>query len=241
MVAPVFDALEAKGLTNRTDALTFTVFSTQSGARPAFNPLPIGRALPTPNDISATANAPLDVVPEALFDLPYDTASAAAGTHLFKKGAQLTTVPFDAQTTSTPDAKGMYPLRLAPASPLEPSTTYVVVLTTSIASKTGVAAQPSTYFTLARGLSPLIDTTTTPATINSPFIDLTLDVLILLGKDPTKATADDWKKAYDTLITNLTDLEELRVAYGAHLDQAEAAGIPRSDIIALWTFTTAAQ
>jgi hypothetical protein len=92
-----------------------------------------------------------------------------------------------------------------------------------------------------RARSPLIDASTAPPTLGSPFVDLTLDVLILAGKDPVVATPDNWNAAFALLVGNLEGLEQLRVAYGPLFDAVEAGGLDRQTIIALWSFTTAAQ
>ena len=246
--SPVFDLLEAKGIVKREHALAFTVFTTQAGARPAFNPTLVGTILPSPIDkvnkdgSLASVNATPDTKPEVRFDLPYNVGTAKAGTHLFKIGTTWTPVEFAAETTETPDAKNLYPLRIVPAALLEPATQYVVVVTSELKSNAGTETLPSSFFALVRGKSALIDKSTTPVTLNSPFVDLTLDVLILLGKDPSTATEKEWQTAFTLLVQNLDGLDTMRKSYKDYFDAAEAQqGITRRDTVALWTFTTASK
>jgi hypothetical protein len=76
--------------------------------------------------------------------------------------------------------------------------------------------------------------------LGSPFVDLTIDVLILMGKDPTTATGTDWNNAFNLLVSNLQGLEQLRLAYAPRFEAVEAAGVSRQEIVVLWSFTTAA-
>jgi hypothetical protein len=239
--APVFDAMAAAGIVQRDAAVAFTVFSIQSGTRPVFNPTTAGTALPTPNDVAGPANASLDTTINLLLDQPYEPSTVAGGTHVYKAGAALQEIACDVQPSTTPDLNGDYPLQITPSQPLDPSSTYVVVLTDTIATTGGVPAQPGPYFSLVRAQSQLIDETTNPPTLGSPFVDLTLDVLILMGKDPRIATPAQWSSAFGLLVSNLHGLEQLRLAYAPLLDAATAAGIDRQQIVVLWTFTTAAQ
>jgi hypothetical protein len=239
--APVFDALAAADIVQREHAMAFAVFSVQSGARPIFNPTAIGNALPTPIDVSGPANAPLDASAEVLLDEAYEPSTAAVAAHLFKVGAGFEPVAITVQPTSVPDPNGHYPLQLVPDSPLEPTTSYVALLTDALLTTGGVPAQAGSYFSLVRATSPLLDETTNPPTLGSPFVDLTLDVLILMGKDPVTASPGDWSDAFNLLVLNLHGLEQLRLGYAPLLDATTAAGIDRQQVIVLWSFTTAAQ
>jgi hypothetical protein len=238
--APVFDAMAAAGIVQRDAAVAFTVFSIQSGTRPVFNPTTAGTVLPTPNGITGPA-APLDTTINLVLDQPYEPSTVATGTHVYKLGAALHEVACTFQTSTTPDLNGDYPLQLTPSQPLDPSSTYVVLLTSDVATASGVPAQPGPYFSLVRAQSQLIDETTSPPTLGSPFVDLTLDVLILMGKDPRTATPTNWSNAFTLLVSNLHGLEQLRLAYAPLFDAATAAGIDRQQIVVLWSFTTAAQ
>jgi len=258
VIAPVFDALEAKGMVSREHAVSYAVFSTQSGARPGFNPLTFGKVLPAPIDTvtdgaitpgHAATTDPINVC----FDLPYDPATTDGNVLMFtyREGAPLAPIAVHVTaTTAVPESddrctkQKMFPLTVVPDASLQPGMRYLVALTKGIktAAAQQVPAQPSVYFTLARATTPILDTTTDPATLNSPFVDLTLDVLILTtGKDPATATHDDWVAAYQALVSNLRTIESWRTAYSPLFDAVEAAGTPRSDVIVLWSFTTAAQ
>ena len=242
LYAPAFTALEETGSLNRKNVVAHTAFSVQSGGRPVFDPTALPAALPTPIDPNsgASVDAALDTKPQVLFDKPYDTTTLPAGIKFYKRGASLTEVSFTTETTSTADANGKYPLRIVPQS-LEPSTGYQVVLTDAIKDADGQPTRALAFFSLVAATTPILDSSTTPPTINSPFVDFTMDVLIFLGNDPATATPEQWTTAYTLLTGSVNTLEKWRVFYQPFFADAESQGIARENITVMWTFTTAAQ
>lgn len=241
--APAFDAMEATEPDLRRESLVaHAAFRIQSNPRPVFEPIPTPK-LPSPMDrTSGAANAETTAHPEVLFDVAYDPASAEAGTKLFERNGTLTEVDADLETTTSANEDGKFPLVIVPKAPLEPSTTYQVVLTSAITSPDGVPSRPGSYFALVSAPVPLLDTSTDPPTLESPYIDSTLDTLIFFGGDPTADDAD-WEGAYKNMTGSLAlgTLEAYRSMYQPFIDDAVAAGIARESITVLWTFTTADQ
>ncbi|MBI5525554.1 MAG: hypothetical protein HY897_04405 [Deltaproteobacteria bacterium] len=248
---PAFAALEGAGVV-RSDAVSFTAFSIQSGARAVFNPTLIGRRLPQPIDDppGSPAKAPLDAKPSVYFDQAVDPSTVKAGVRMYKWTRDVGTNELDiaVEAASAPDDTGLYKLTITPPA-LEPSQEYLVVTTEAILTLvTRVPTAALAYFSICRYQNSLIDPPIVPADfdrtrvkLNSPFLDSTLDVLISLGGDPTAADEQTWKSAYGFLIVNLEGLEKLRQGYAPLFDATVKAGTPRAEITALWSFTTAAE
>lgn len=237
---PAFKAVE-KTVT-RDKAVAFTVFSIQGGPRAVFNPTLVGNRLPEPIDLAKKGPYPLDTPIAIYYDLPIDQATVPAGVKMYELGAAGGTTPVnvDAAAAASADATGLYRLTITPQAALKPAATYLVVTTDSIVGTNKIQTAALAYFSIVRYANPLIDESVTPAKLNSPFLDSTIDLLITTGYDPRTATADNWQGAYDFLILNLRDLETLRLLYAPLFAAAVAAGTPRETITALWSFTTAA-
>ncbi|MCX7958946.1 MAG: hypothetical protein N3B13_07855 [Deltaproteobacteria bacterium] len=239
----------------REKSVAFSFFSIQSGSRALFNPASVGQILPQPNDIKGKANASPDVKPYIYYNLPLDETTLSKGVMMMKlTGGQ--PIPVEISKVEVieeiKDGKSLYRLQIIPKNLLEKGSTYLVFTTNDIKSKHGVETSAYSTFSILRAKNPLITKVdNTNYVLNSPLIDSTLDVLILASKlgllsDAAKkniaaATSDDWKTAYGLLIQNLVNLEALRNAYTPLFNGIEAAGIPRKNITALWTFTTTAE
>lgn len=248
---PVFKALEGAGLA-RSDAVAFTAFSIQSGARAVFNPTLIGRRLPQPIDDppGASVKAPLDAKPSVYFDQPVDPATLASGVKMYKWTRDVGTTPLQitAEAAAEKDDTGLYKVTITPPA-LDRSQEYLVVTTEAILTAgTNAPTAALAYFSICRYQNALIDPAIVPSgydktlvKLNSPFLDNTIDVLISLGGDPATADADAWANAYGFLIMNLEGLEKLRQAYAPLFEAAVKAGNDRAEITALWSFTTAAE
>ncbi len=236
---PAFKAIEANSSFTRDHALSFTVFSVESGARAVYNPTAVGTVVPLPID-GAVPQATASSKPTITFDQPLDAATAASGTHLYRvDGTSLVDIAVTPNVVAQADALGHYPLEIVPAAPLDAGATYVAVLTDSIKGANGVATEAFSFFSLLRNANPLVDLSKVGAELNSPFLDNTLDVLLAFGVDPTQATNDDWKSAYSNLLGNLADLETLRLKYGGFFATLETQKqIPHLSVTALWQFTT---
>jgi len=248
---PVFSALEGAGVA-RPDAVAFTAFSIQSGARAVFNPTLIGRRLPKPIDDppGSPAKAPLDSIPSIYFDQAVEPSTIKAGVKMYKwtRDVGTTALEVAVEAASAPDDTGLHKLTITPPA-LEPSQEYLVVTTEAILTAgTRVPTAALAYFSICRYENALIDPAVPPpdydkttVKLNSPFLDNTIDVLISLGGDPATADEQAWKNAYGFLIVNLEGLEKLRQAYAPLFEAAIKAGTPRAEITALWSFTTAAE
>ena len=243
LFAPLFAAFEAKGAFKREEIAAFSVFTIQSGPRALYNPTSVNKNLPTPCDEPGKpANASLTSTPTVLFDMALDkTTVSATNFMLFKMNAGVATpVPINAVYTPNPvPGKPYVALTAVPTVlPLQKGTTYMVVTTNGIKSEKGTVTASLTTFSTTRYTYPLLNETTTPVSLNSPFLDNTLDVLILLGGDPATAKQSEWDFAYGMLIQNLQGLEVLRQYYAPFYSAAIAQGVDRYAITALWTFTT---
>jgi hypothetical protein len=235
-----FSAIEATGGINRDRALSFTVFSIESGARAVMNPTLVDQVLPMPFDNPTSANAPIDTTPTITFDQPLNASTAASGTHLYKvDGATLTEVAETPAVAANADANGRYFLKIVPNVPLDRGASYIAVLTDAIKGANGVSTEAFSYFSLVRNKNPLLDTTKSPAALNSPFLDNTLDVLIFLGGNPASPPGEPWESAYNLLVPNIQSLDDLRLRYAPYFTVLETdRKIERLSITALWQFTT---
>lgn len=238
--APAFDALEAGGELNREEVIAHAAFRIQSNPMPAFNPMLLGRELPSPIDALDAADAPTDAKPWVCFHHPIDPQTAAAGAKMYERGASLTEVNVSVSVGSVENCDQA--VILDPGG-LDPATTYQIVLTDAIVGKDGAPSRQSSIFSLVAKTVPLLDDSTDPPSLNSPFIDSTFDALLTTGADPTTATQEDWDEAYTTLVGPLAlgAVETWRKAYQTFIDDAVAAGTDRDDLTVTWTFTTAAQ
>jgi hypothetical protein len=236
---PALDAVVAAGGVPRSRMVAVTAFTVQPNGWPVFDPVGLPPVLPAPNDISKPADAPLDAKPEVLITVPYDPATAAEAVKLYARGTgALTPVPFTLETSTQDNGKGLYPLRIVPSA-LQRSTTYQVVMTRALKSTDGYATAPGSLYALVAAGTPILDASGKPA---SPFVDTTLDVLLLLDDtDPANATEQRWNTATTLLTGSLKTLESQRLKYAPYIEDAVAAGTPRDEITVLWTFTTAAQ
>ncbi len=243
--APAFDVLEAEADLSRDRVIAHAAFRIQSNPMPAFNPMVIGNELPRPfGDPSATNDA--FEAPWACFHHPIDESTASAGAMLFERGGSLTEVSADVRVGPVEDPNTGNELCeravILDAGPLKPSTTYQVVMTDAIVGPDGAPSRQSAIFSLVAKTTPLIDTSTDPPGLNSPYIDSTFDALLTAGKDPTTTGQQDWGEAYATLVGPLALglVEDTRKEYQAYIENAVATGIAREDITVTWVFTTAA-
>ena len=237
--SPAFDALEAAGEPNREELIAHAVFRIQTNPMPAFNPMLLGRELPSPIDQLDAADAPIDSKPWACFHHPIDANTADAGVKMYKRGASLSEVSVSVSVGSIEDCDQAV---ILDAGDLEPSTTYQVVLTDAILGQDDAPSRQSSLFSLVAKSQPLLDESTDPPSLNSPYIDSTFDALLTTGKDPSTATQEDWDSAYSTLVSAaaLGQVETWRQAYQTFIDDAVAAGTDRDNLTVTWTFTTAA-
>lgn len=241
--APAFAALE--GEVDRAAVVAHAAFSIQTNPMPAFNPMPLGNELPKPIGAPSAANDKFKE-PWACFHHPIDPQTAPAGAKMFKRGASLTEVSATVSVGKMvdPDAPEKVLCEQAVilnAGVLEPSATYQVVLTEAILGLDGAPSRQGSLFSLVAATSPLLDTSTDPPTLNSPYIDSTFDALLTTGKDPSQATQEDWDKAYATLVSAMAlgTVEDWRSRYAPFIDDLVALGMPRETITATWVFTTA--
>ncbi len=250
----LFEMVEKVESGIRDKIVAFSFFSIQSGSRALFNPASVGQILPQPIDLKGPANAPVDVKPYIYYDLPLDETTLSKGVKMMKlAGGQLVSVEISKVEVVEENSK--YKLQVTPKNPLDKGSQYLVFTTNDIKSKSGVETAAYSTFSILRAKNSFITNTGTAENpvyvLNSPLIDSTLDVLILASKlgmlsdsankNIAAATADDWKVAYDLLISNLIHLEGLRQAYAPIFTGIEAAKIDRKDITALWVFTTVSE
>ncbi len=234
-----YDGLEATGVPRDTIA-ALTTFTVQKAGRFIFDPNPLLSHLPAPIDIGATAGAPIDTEIQFEVSEPCDVASAPGNVVLFRKsGEEFTPVPISVTAPTASESAAAFPVKIKPTQLLAPSTTYLVVVKHGFKNTRGIPIEPSSFFTLVRATSPLVDRTATPAKPLSPYVDLSLDVLLVLGTDPTTATATDWETAQATLAMTLTGVDDIRTTYAKWFVQMEKLGIQRRSIVALWSFDTA--
>jgi hypothetical protein len=243
--APALAVLEAE--VDRDSVVAHAGFTIQSNPMPGFNPMVIGQELPKPIGEPSAANSKFGK-PWVCFHHPIDPQTVAGNVKLFKRAAGLTEVAASVSVGNvvSPDDATKVLCEQAvvlDAGTLEASTTYQVVLTDGIKGLDGAPSRQSSIFSLMASPTPLFDASTTPPTLNSPFIDSTFDALMTTGKDPATATQEEWDKAYVTLMGDLAlgTVEKWRADYQPFLsDAAAAVGVERASITVTWVFTTAA-
>lgn len=251
--AKAWDALEAgipggSPYAERLKTNAYTMFTVQSGALPIFNPSQVNTLVPWPIDLKSAAMAPLSAKPYICFNAPIKPETAAAGIKFYKftgiPATPLAPVEFTTNFTGVPDTTsclGALKLEIVPKTALSATSKYIIIMSDSIIGANGVKTAAFSYFSLIRDTNALV----TDDKLNSPLIDNTLDVLILLGGDPNTATQAEWDAAYAMLLTNVKSLDTLRAAYNGQLPGgtdlfaiAKAVGVERLNVTAMWVFTT---
>ena len=257
---PLFQALDLlkqAGSTNgisQSDAVTFSAFSIQSGPRALFD----GSAnLPSPIDFPYSSNAPVNVHPSIYFDQAIDKTTLTASTvKIYEAPNALHSIPALIElsdiTVEPVDANGKYKLVITPKNNLLNSQQYLVFLTNGIKGLNGVKSEPTSTFGAVRSCeayqagstyacaTPLITQSGSTITLNSPYLDATLDVLIGFGKDPATATQAEWQAAYTYLLGQMVTLQGWQSGSAPLFYVAASFGIKAQTITATWAFTTTA-
>lgn len=220
-------------------AIPFTI---RSDPETIFLPGSLGNVVPRPNDLLQETPSPTGVTLTAMIDgALLDTTVTPESFRLYRLGDYAHNLIGSIQV-SPPAAAGMPTvLTASSAQALRANTSYVAFLTGDIRNFAGRALSPSTYFELVRSPNPITSCDGFGnCTTNSYLLDKsTVNVLVMLGWDPTSADREYWAFAHEMLLSSMNDLDRVRRGYQAIFPTLEVElQIPRERVVLLWTFTT---